>query len=89
MNTPPARRSDHATKSGHPDTCCVTLTSFDDDHRTNNERKGLLKSVTDKDLDLAQSQFRLSRGADTDARDEAGRSTLLIATHDNEVEDAG
>jgi hypothetical protein len=47
-----------------------------------------LKSVTDKDLDLAQSQFRLSRGADTDARDEAGRSTLLIAIHDNEVEDA-
>ncbi|MBM1173641.1 ankyrin repeat domain-containing protein [Microvirga arabica] len=48
----------------------------------------LLNAVTDKDVDAAQIQALLSRGADIDARDEAGRTALLIATHGNRIEAA-
>jgi hypothetical protein len=44
----------------------------------------LKKAVIDKDLDLPQSQFPLSRGADIDVMDKAG----LIATHGNGMEAA-
>ena len=46
----------------------------------------LLNAVTAKDVDAAQIQVLLSRGADIDARDEAGRTALLIATHGNRIE---
>jgi ankyrin repeat protein len=48
--------------------------------------KDLLNAVIDKDVDAAQIQALLSRGADIDARDEAGRTALLIATHGNRIE---
>src|SRR5829696_3365232 len=48
--------------------------------------KDLLNTVTDKGVDAAQIQALLSRGADIDARDEAGRTALLIATHSNRIE---
>jgi uncharacterized protein len=48
--------------------------------------KDLLNAVTAKDVDAAQIQALLSRGADIDARDEAGRTALLIATHGNRIE---
>jgi uncharacterized protein len=49
-------------------------------------RKDLLKAVIDRDVDAAQIQALLSRGADIDVRDEAGRTALLIATHGNRIE---
>jgi ankyrin repeat protein len=49
-------------------------------------RKDLLNAVTARDVDAAQIQALLSRGADIDARDEAGRTALLIATHGNRIE---
>jgi uncharacterized protein len=48
--------------------------------------KDLLNAVTDRDVDAAQIQALLSHGADIDARDEAGRTALLIATHGNRIE---
>jgi ankyrin repeat protein len=48
--------------------------------------KDLLNAATDKGVDAAQIQVLLSRGADMDARDEAGRTALLIATHGNRIE---
>jgi uncharacterized protein len=50
--------------------------------------KDLLNAVTAKDVDAAQIQALLSRGADIDARDEVGRTALLIATHGNRIEAA-
>jgi ankyrin repeat protein len=49
-------------------------------------RKDLLDAVTGNDVDAAQIQILLSRGADIDARDEAGRTALLIATHGNRID---
>lgn len=49
-------------------------------------REDLLDAITNKDVDAAQIQDLLSRGADLDARDEAGRTALLIATHGNRIE---
>jgi ankyrin repeat protein len=48
--------------------------------------KDLLDAVTDNDVDAAQIQALLSLSADVDARDEAGRTALLIATHGNRIE---
>jgi hypothetical protein len=48
--------------------------------------KDLLNAVIDEDVGAAQIQALLSRGADIDARDEAGRTALLIATHGNRIE---
>jgi ankyrin repeat protein len=48
--------------------------------------KDLLDAVTDNDVDAAQIQTLLSRGANVDVRDEAGRTALLIATHGNRIE---
>jgi uncharacterized protein len=48
--------------------------------------KDLLNAVTDRDVDAAQIQALLSHGADIDARDEARRTALLIATHGNRIE---
>ena len=48
--------------------------------------KDLLNTVTGKDVDAARIQVLLSRGADIDARDEAERTALLIATHGNRIE---
>lgn len=48
--------------------------------------KDLLSAVMNKNIDAVQIQNLLSVGADIDARDEAGRTALLIATHDNSVE---
>ncbi|WP_262271930.1 MULTISPECIES: ankyrin repeat domain-containing protein [Microvirga] len=48
--------------------------------------KDVLDAVTDNDVDAAQIQTLLSRDADIDARDEAGRTALLIATHGNRIE---
>jgi ankyrin repeat protein len=49
-------------------------------------RKDLLNAVTAKDVDTAQIQALLSRGADIDARDAAGRTALFTATHGNRIE---
>jgi ankyrin repeat protein len=46
----------------------------------------LLNAIANKDVDTAQIQALLSRGADLDARDETGRTALLIATHGNRIE---
>jgi ankyrin repeat protein len=51
-------------------------------------KKDLLNAVAHKDVDPAQIQTFLSRGAAIDARDEAGRTALLIATHGNRIEAA-
>ncbi|MBZ6078231.1 ankyrin repeat domain-containing protein [Microvirga sp. WGZ8] len=48
--------------------------------------KDVLNAVADKDVDAAQIQALLSRGAALDARDEAGRTALLVATHGNRIE---
>ena len=48
--------------------------------------KDLLKAVMTKDIDATRIRDFLSEGADIDARDEAGRTALLIATHGNRVE---
>ncbi|MBL0406625.1 ankyrin repeat domain-containing protein [Microvirga aerilata] len=48
--------------------------------------KDLLDAVTDKDVDAAQIQALLSLSANVDARDEAGRTALLIVTHGNRIE---
>lgn len=48
--------------------------------------RDLLNALTDKDVDAAQIRALLSRGAGIDARDEAGRTALLIATHGNRIE---
>ncbi|WP_201829409.1 ankyrin repeat domain-containing protein [Microvirga zambiensis] len=48
--------------------------------------KDLLNAVTSKDVDAAQVQRLLARGVDIDARDESGRTALLIATHGNRIE---
>jgi ankyrin repeat protein len=61
---------------GHPMTAVGQPTS----------RKDLLKAVIDRDVDATQIQALLSRGADIDVRDEAGRTALLIATHGNRIE---
>ena len=47
--------------------------------------KDLLRAVMTKDVDAARIRDLLSEGADIDARDEAGRTALLIATHDNRI----
>ncbi len=39
-----------------------------------------------KDIDAVQIRDLLSDGADIDARDEAGRTALLIATHGNRID---
>jgi uncharacterized protein len=48
-------------------------------------KKDVLRTVMTKDVDAAQIRDLLSEGADIDARDEAGRTALLIATHDNRI----
>lgn len=48
--------------------------------------KVLLRAVMNEDIDVVRIRDLLSDGADIDARDEAGRTALLIATHGNRIE---
>ncbi|QRM30382.1 ankyrin repeat domain-containing protein [Microvirga sp. VF16] len=48
--------------------------------------KDLLNAVMNKDVDAAHVQRLLSHRVDIDARDESGRTALLIATHGNRIE---
>jgi ankyrin repeat protein len=48
--------------------------------------KDLLSAVMNKDIDAVQIRDLLSDGADIDARDEAGRTALLIATHGSRID---